>query len=150
VRLFLLNIMTFVLLSSLPVNASEDVCMPKKQYGQDVDICEYLKGMQRKLVDSLPMKVSKNITIINAVAIKNLMMLTAIASYDKAHLIKIGQSVNMSEEEMLSKHREATLNMVCTNEVYSAVLYFGAEVHYNFQYNDGTSMTTVKIKENSC
>ena len=42
------------------------------------------------------------------------------------------------------------LNMVCTDEVYSAVLYFGAEVHYNFQYNDGTSMTTVKIRENNC
>ena len=149
-RLILLNTVTFVLLSNLPVSASEDVCMPKKKYGQDINICEYLRDMQREFVVSLPMKVSKNLTIMNAVVVKNLMTLTGIVSYDKAHLIKTAHSLNMTEEQLLSKHRTATLNMVCTNKVYSAALYFGAEVNYNFQYNDGTAMTTVKIREENC
>jgi len=148
------QIKTLVILIGLLFNtasyAVEDVCMPKKRTGQDIDICEYLRNMQRQIVDTLPMKISKNITVINAVAVKNSLVLTAMASYDRHYISSTARTLNTTVNSMLGKHKTATLNMICSNKTFSALLYFGAEVDYNFIYSDGTSMTTVKAREASC
>ena len=132
------------------VYAADDVCMPRKSTGQDLDICKHLQGVQRVLVDSLPMKISKNITVQNVVAVKNLLTLTAVASYDRGHLAGIARSLNTTVESVLENHRTAVLNMACTNKILSAALYLGAEVHLNFIYNDGTSMTYVEARQANC
>lgn len=144
--------LVFLLCAFLPFSsfANENICLPKKKYGQDIDICEYLKGVQNEMANSLPMKVSKNMTIMNAVAVQNLLVLNAFVSYDRTHLINVAKSINLDEEGLLEKHRNMTLNSVCTNKLYTSLLYFGAEIDYQFKYNDGSMMTSIQIREDDC
>ena len=58
--------------------------------------------------------------------------------------------INLDEEGLLEKHRNMTLNSVCTNKLYTSLLYFGAEIDYQFKYNDGSMMTSIQIREDDC
>lgn len=134
-------IFAFITVSSNTFAADE--CNPK-----GYDVCYAARMMVAEYTNSLPMKMSQNITLEKAFALKNLVHLTAILGYDKNYLEKVVSTQGGTMEMMNKRMTDSTKAGICQEGSASkAFVSLGGQVHYFYRFSDGMPYLTIDVTE---
>lgn len=128
--------------------AGGDECKPNLT---GFDVCQSAKGLADNFSQKLPMKVSENVLLEKVSANKGLINLIASLNYDKSQLKSLLNAGNMTEDDLLNKFKESTINIVCQpKSATAAFINLGGRIRYVYYFKDKTLYTSVNIDRTSC
>jgi len=136
-----LTVVAFIIFST---NAfATDECNPN-----GYDVCDAARKIVAEYSESLPMKLSQNITLEKAFALKNIVHLTAVLGYDKKYLEKVVSNKGGTIEELSKQIIASTKAGICQEQSATrAFVSLGGQMHYFYKFADGMPYLTIPIKE---
>ena len=112
------------------------------------DACRAAREIAAMFTGILPMKMSENITLEKAVALKNIVQLTAVLIYSKQELEKALSKKGMTFYDMNRQLIGMTRAGTCQeNSGTLAFISLGGQFQYDIKYSDGTPLLTIDIKD---
>lgn len=112
------------------------------------DVCYAARKIVAEYTDSLPMKLSQNITIEKAFALKNIIHLTAALGYGKNYLEEVVSNKGGTIEELNNQIIASTKTGICQEQSPTrAFVSLGGQIHYFYKFADGMPYLTVSITE---
>lgn len=112
------------------------------------NVCDAARKIVAEYSDSLPMKMSQNITVEKAFALKNIVHLTAVLSYDKKYLEEVVSNKGGTIEELKKQMIASTKAGICQEGSSTrAFVSLGGQMHYFYKFADGMPYLTIPIKE---
>lgn len=122
---------------------AKDECKPN-----GYDVCNAARKMVAEYSGSLPMKLSQNITLEKAFALKNIVHLTAMLSYDKNYLEEVVSNKGGTIEELNKQIIASTKAGICQKESASrAFISLGGQIHYFYRFVDGMPYIAIPITD---
>ncbi len=106
-------IIIILVVLSTPNSWGEDPCKPNSI---GADVCAYARNIAQTISESLPIKMSQNITVEKAFAIENIVNIVAILSYKIDFLEEIAEQSGISMEELRSKMIDSTRFNICDHK----------------------------------
>lgn len=137
----LMTVVAFTIFSTKAF--ATDECNPN-----GYDVCNAARKMVAEYSGSLPMKLSQNITLEKAFALKYIVHLTAVLGYDKNHLEEVVADKGGTIEELNKQITASTKAGICQKESASrAFVSLGGQIHYFYRFADGMPYLTIPITD---
>ena len=115
------------------------------------DVCEKIKEVADNLAPLLPMKMNSRISLDRVMALQEMLILTAILSYDEDYLKSEVQKGGITMEELLDNLKKATVKLVCQpKSAASALIRLGAQVQYQYYFRDMAPYAVIDIDRAAC
>lgn len=122
---------------------SSDEC---KRNFIDYDVCETARRMADELANALPMRMSQNIMIEKALAIGNVISLTAVLNYDKSFLESHAFRSGVALQELNARMANATKAHVCQDKTPTqSFVRLGGKIQYVYRFADGTPYLSINV-----
>ena len=137
----LLTVVAFIILSTKAF--ATDECNPN-----GYDVCNAARKIVAEYTESLPMKLSQNITLEKAFALKTIVHLTAVLGYDRKYLEEVVSNKGGTIEELNHQIIASTKAGICQEQSSTrAFVSLGGQMHYFYKFADGMPYLTIPIKE---
>lgn len=137
---FYFTIIVLIIFSTKAIAATESKLNENEACRAAQEIAAMYSGI-------LPMKMSENMTLEKAAALKNIVQLTAVLLYSKQELEKALSRKGMTFDDMNRQLIGMTRAGTCQeNSETLAFISLGGQFQYDIKYSDGTPLLTIDIK----
>ena len=128
------SIITVTSILALLSPAAADECVPNSI---GFDVCEYAQGVQRTIAPTLPMQMSREMTLNQISAVGPIISAVVLWNYDQQGIDDLTAAHGITREQFVQRMEQFARQMVCGDETLEAFVGLGGHIQYVYRTRDG-------------